>query len=88
VFDDLYDRRTEMAERLGFELGWERLDNNRASRIACYYNGQLDPLTADTATLDAAARWSAARIQALHSTLDQELRSLAARFSSTPAEQA
>jgi hypothetical protein len=87
VFDDLYDRRTEIAERLGFELGWERLDN-RASRIACYYDGQLDPLTADTATLDAAARWSAARIQALHSTLDQELWSLATQVSSLPAEQA
>lgn len=88
VFDDLYDRRAEIAQRLGFELGWERLDDNRASRIACYYGGQLDPLTADTATLDTAARWSAARIQALHSTLDQELRSLAARFSSPPTEQA
>jgi hypothetical protein len=77
LFDQLRARRADLTHRLGFEVDWERLDNNRGSRIACYYDGPLDPQHSDEATLDAAACWSAARVQALHSTLDAELRNLA-----------
>ena len=85
LFDHLSRHREELHQRLGFELTWERLDNNRASRIASYLNG-FDLETSSVPDQEAAAAWTAARIQALHQLLDAELRRLADETKTSPID--
>lgn len=40
VFDKLYDQKDFFEETIG-DIGWERLDNRRASRIALYREGSI-----------------------------------------------
>lgn len=39
LFDKLKSLRTEIESKLGFEMNWERLDNNKASKIKYYIPG-------------------------------------------------
>lgn len=41
IFDRLHARKPELESKLG-EMGWERLDNKRASRIALYRPGSIE----------------------------------------------
>lgn len=76
VFEQLYAERERLQQAVGFELDWERLDNNRGSRIATYL-GDFNLETADDATRQQVVKWSVDRSIALHRQLDAELRSLA-----------
>jgi hypothetical protein len=39
VFDQLYNNKAAIEESFGGELSWQRMDTNKASRIACYIDG-------------------------------------------------
>ncbi len=55
LFDCLLERKQEIETALGCELGWERLDTRRASRIAVYRDGDID---ADSETLVDIKNWT------------------------------
>ncbi|OON61263.1 hypothetical protein B0920_15485 [Massilia sp. KIM] len=55
LFDYLHERRSEIESKLGTALGWERLDNRRACRIAVYRDGDIDM---DSETLAEIRSWS------------------------------
>ena len=42
MFDQLFERRTEIESEVGEELEWERLDDRRASRIAVMCQGSIE----------------------------------------------
>ena len=42
IFDDLKSQKEDIEASLGQPLGWERLDDKRASRIALYNTGSID----------------------------------------------
>ncbi|MEV7551979.1 DUF4268 domain-containing protein [Amycolatopsis sp. NPDC089917] len=76
VFDQLAAERELLQNKVGFPLAWDRLDNNRGSRVATYLDG-FDLDTADDATRQQAIQWSVDRAILLHQQLDGRLRSLA-----------
>lgn len=39
IYDELYDHKEEIEEKMGLELTWDRLDNKKASRIKHYIPG-------------------------------------------------
>jgi hypothetical protein len=39
----LFERRSEIERSIGEPLGWERLDDKSASRVALYHNGAIGP---------------------------------------------
>jgi hypothetical protein len=39
VFDDLFSKREEIEQELGFDMTWDRLNNKKASRIKDYIQG-------------------------------------------------
>ena len=39
VFDDLFSKREEIEQELGFDMTWDRLNNKKASRIKYYIQG-------------------------------------------------
>lgn len=39
VFDDLFSKREEIEQELGFDMTWDRLNNKKASRIKYYIRG-------------------------------------------------
>jgi hypothetical protein len=41
AFDDLRERAGEVERGVGESLSWERLDQARASRVACYREGTI-----------------------------------------------
>jgi hypothetical protein len=41
IFDRIIANKTAIEAKLG-EVGWERLDHRRASRIALYHAGSID----------------------------------------------
>jgi hypothetical protein len=55
LFNCLLQRKPEIEAALGVELGWERLDNRRACRIAVYRDGEID---ADSETLAEIEAWT------------------------------
>lgn len=55
LFDCLFQRKDEIAEALGLDLKWERLDTRRACRIAVYRDGDID---ADSETLAEIKNWT------------------------------
>ena len=42
LFDCLIEKSTQIADRFGTTLEWERLDNKRASRVAIYRDGSIE----------------------------------------------
>jgi hypothetical protein len=40
VFDQLYNNKAAIEESFGGELSWQRMDINKASRIAYYVGGE------------------------------------------------
>ncbi|MCR6488914.1 DUF4268 domain-containing protein [Amycolatopsis sp. OK19-0408] len=75
IFDVLHQRRNAVEDELGFEVTWERLDNNRASRIAAYLT-DFNVSTADGPGWSNAVEWATNRVSALHRVLHHELRAL------------
>lgn len=59
IFDELHQRREEVASQIGEELSWERIDVRRASRIAVYRPGSITDSAEALAELRA---WGAATI--------------------------
>ena len=55
IFDCLLSRKAEIEGDLQLELGWERLDNRRACRIAAYRDGDID---VDSETLANIKSWT------------------------------
>ncbi|WP_284747740.1 DUF4268 domain-containing protein [Amycolatopsis sp. RTGN1] len=76
IFDGLAADRELLEQTVGFTLDWDRLDNNRSSRIATYLAG-FDLDTADEDTRQQAVKWSVERASALHQHFDGRLRNLA-----------
>lgn len=76
LFDGLLGQREHLERELGFELDWERLDNNRGSRVATYLPGFVLE-GADGDTRQKAVEWSASRAATLHRGLDGAMRDLA-----------
>lgn len=88
VFDQLAAERERLQRELGFDLVWDRLDNNRGSRVATYLDG-FDLETADDSTRQKAIHWSVDRAIRLHQHLDGQLRGLAkaAKEAEQPVDQ-
>lgn len=88
LFDDLAARRADIERRVGFDLVWDRLDANRGSRIATYFGG-FEPDGSDPTARQEAVQWSVQRAEALHRTLDSDLRRVAeaVKDGSSPAGQ-
>ncbi|MDE2824007.1 MAG: DUF4268 domain-containing protein, partial [Chloroflexota bacterium] len=73
LFDWLYSHREAIQNRFGGPLDWQRLDDNKASRVAVFpINGSIDD---DDESLNAVQNWMAEHIakldRALGPTLDQ-----------------
>ncbi|RSD16296.1 DUF4268 domain-containing protein [Amycolatopsis eburnea] len=76
IFDELAANRESMEQLVGYELNWDRLDENRSSRIATYLAG-FELETAGEDVRQQAVKWSVERATALHQHFDGRLRSLA-----------
>ncbi|MFD2466282.1 DUF4268 domain-containing protein [Amycolatopsis silviterrae] len=76
IYDQLAADGENLQQTLGFKLSWDRLNNNRGSRIATYLEG-FDLEDADGSARQKAVAWSVERAVALHRQLDGRLRSLA-----------
>ena len=59
LFDQLFERRTDIESEVGEELEWERLDNRRASRIAVVRQGSIED---DEDTLKVIQDWMVDRL--------------------------
>lgn len=51
MFDALHARRSQIETALGESLAWERMDDQRASRVALYRNGAITDTPAELAAL-------------------------------------
>ncbi|MCC6607149.1 MAG: DUF4268 domain-containing protein [Anaerolineae bacterium] len=51
LFDLLYDQKSDIEAELGCELRWQRLNNRRASRIACILPGSITDSEEELAAL-------------------------------------
>ena len=51
LFESLFESQTDIEEAIGTELGWERLDSGKASRIAVYSVGSIDSSEQELAKL-------------------------------------
>jgi CBS domain-containing protein len=67
LFDALVEHRSEIEQRFGAELSWERLDSKTASRIAAYRKGSI---TGDRKHLESACEWAADALVRLHGALN------------------
>ncbi len=56
IFDELHAQKETIEEKIGEPLGWERLENKRASRIALYTSGNIED---DKAKLTELKDWTA-----------------------------
>lgn len=56
IFDELYAQKEKIEEKIGKPLGWERLEDKRASRIALYNSGSIDD---DKQKLEELQEWTA-----------------------------
>lgn len=61
LFDGLYGRKEQIESQVGEKLSWERLDENRPSRIARYYPGSITDTTGALTNLRARAVEAAQR---------------------------
>ena len=73
LFDFLYSQREVIEERFGTALNWERLDDNKASRVAVFpVDGTIDD---DDESLEAVQNWMVEHLtnldRALGPTLDE-----------------
>jgi hypothetical protein len=59
VFDALFANRAAIETAFGDALAWERLDERRACRVACYRDGTIDASTDDREALVA---WAVTRL--------------------------
>ncbi len=81
VFDRLRANRDEFHEAIGDPIGWERLSEKRASRIALYHPGSI---TDATETLVALRDWAVDAMVRFYETLaEPSLRALGEAESST-----
>lgn len=55
LFDRLYGRKEQIETQVGEKLSWERLDDNRPSRLARYYPGSITDTTGALTNLRARA---------------------------------
>lgn len=65
LFDKLHAHKKDIESKLG-EMGWERLDNKRASRIALYHPGSIDD---DPKKLAALRAWGVESLKKLNEVL-------------------
>lgn len=56
LFDRLRQRATELEERLGMPISWERLDTKRASRLAVYHDVPGDDFDTESELIEWAAQ--------------------------------
>jgi hypothetical protein len=75
AFDQLHGQRATLDAELGETLHWERLDNRRACRIACYAPGSIDD-SADA--LENHLRWGVDHLLRLKKVFGPRLPSLSA----------
>lgn len=76
VFDHFADQADEWEAKVGFSLDWERMDDNRASRISTSL-----PLDLDDQTSRAEVRaWATSALVAMFDALNTELRTVAKRL--------
>lgn len=61
VFDTLHDRKELIEDEIGDKLSWERMTENRPSRIARYYPGTINDAPGALANLRARAVEAAKR---------------------------
>lgn len=76
VFDSLIAQREQIEQTLGAPLTWERLDDQRASRIARYRPGKVTDEAVELAELQ---RLAVEDVVALHAALGEALRAIARR---------
>ncbi|NTV65423.1 MAG: DUF4268 domain-containing protein [Oscillochloris sp.] len=61
IFDALADRKAQIEDEIGEKLSWERMEDNRPSRIARYYSGTIKDTTGALSNLRARAVEAARR---------------------------
>ena len=74
LFDALFCERERVETEFGEALEWERLDENRASRVAVYCPGTIDT---STEHLEQVRNWAIDRVLKLKKVFDKRLRRLA-----------
>lgn len=73
IFDALYASHDAIESSFGETLTWERLDDKRASRVACYYDKAVT-IHSSPENLETLRTWAVDVLIRLHKALDQPSR--------------
>jgi hypothetical protein len=80
LFDALAEQRDSLENEFGEELGWERLDDKRACRIAVYRTGSIED---DTQILADIEGWAIERLLKLKEVFAPKLAEIVGSSSQT-----
>jgi len=70
IFDSLFEDKDNIESEIGCELGWERLDDKAASRVAIYREGSIDSDDKEIADI---LKWSVDYILKFRAVLHERL---------------
>jgi hypothetical protein len=73
IFDALYARREAIEATFGGPLTWERIDDKRASRVACYYDKAVT-IHSSAEDLAALRTWAVDTLVRLHEAFERPAR--------------
>jgi CBS domain-containing protein len=80
IFDELYTHRDEFQSKIDVPIRWERIDEKRASRVACYFDRNVSP-TSSQELLNELCGWAVEHTNQFYVTLSEAVDKLLKRAS-------